>query len=89
MRTQLAVSESDVSSLRAEASKAEELSKETSSLRQALEQAEEGRKVLRQESRREQATLERQLQAAGKTRDQLAEQVLIPPALPCQPHKLA
>ena len=55
--------------------KSEELTKEMSSLRQALEQAEDSRRALSQQSKREQASLERQLQTAGKNRDQLAEQV--------------
>lgn len=76
VRTQLAASKSDVSSLKAEVSRAEELTKEMSSLRQALEQAEEGRRTLAQQSKREQAALERQLQTAGKNRDQLAEQAI-------------
>lgn len=52
------------------------MSAECDKLRQALEQAEEGRKAQVQEGRREQASLERQLQAAGRDRDQLAEQVM-------------
>lgn len=58
-------------------SKAEELASEVDSLQQALQQAEEGKRAVAQDTRREQALLERQLQAAGKNRDQLAEQVTI------------
>ena len=76
MRSQLAASESSLSSLKAELSKAEAQAKEVSSLQQALEQAEQGKRALVQDWQREQAALERQLQAAGKNRDQLAEQVL-------------
>ncbi len=76
MKAQLAAVESDASSLRAAAARAEDLSGECDKLQQALEQAEEGRKAQVQEGRREQASLERQLQAAGRDRDQLAEQVM-------------
>ena len=76
VRSQLAASESSVSSLKAELSKAEAQAKEFSSLQQALEQAEQGKRALAQDWQKEQALLERQLQAAGKNRDQLAEQVL-------------
>ena len=76
VRSQLAASESSVSSLKAELSKAEAQAKEFSSLQQALEQAEQGKRTLAQDWQKEQASLERQLQAAGKNRDQLAEQVL-------------
>ena len=57
-------------------SKTEAQAKELGSLQQALEQAEQGKRALAQDWQREQAALERQLQAAGKKRDQLAEQVL-------------
>ena len=76
IKAQLAAVESDASSLRTAATRAEDLSAECDKLRQALEQAEEGRKAQVQEGRREQASLERQLQAAGRDRDQLAEQVM-------------
>lgn len=77
MRSQLAVSQSSISSLKAELSKAEAQAKEFSSLQQALEQAEQGKRALAQDWQREQASLERQLQAAAKNRDELAEQVLL------------
>lgn len=83
MKAQLAAVESDASSLRNAAARAEDLSAECDRLRQALEQAEEGRKAQVQEGRREQASLERQLQAAGRDRDQLAEQVMPYTALIC------
>ena len=76
IKAQLAAVESDASSLRTAAARAEDLSAECDKLQQALEQAEEGRKAQVQEGRREQALLERQLQAAGRDRDQLAEQVM-------------
>ena len=76
IKAQLATVENDASTLRAAAARAEDLSAECDKLRQALEQAEEGRKAQVQDGRREQALLERQFQAAGRDRDQLAEQVM-------------
>lgn len=76
VRTQLTASESSVSSLMAELSKAEAQAKEVSRLQQAVEQAQRDKRAVAQEWQKEQASLERQLQAAGKNRDQLAEQVL-------------
>lgn len=76
VRSQLTASESSVSTLKAELSEAEAQAKELSRLQQALEQAERNRRAVAQEWQKEQASLERQLQAAGKNRDQLAEQVL-------------
>ena len=73
----MAASESSVQCLKAELSKAEVQTKELSSLQQALEQAEQGKRALAQDWQKEQASLERQLQAAGKNRDQLSEQVLL------------
>ena len=67
--------------MKAELSKAEVQAKELSRVQQALEQADRDKRAVAQEWQREQASLERQLQAAGKNRDQLAEQVLtfLPP----------
>lgn len=76
IKAQLAAAEGEMSSLRSEAERVQTLAGECEQLRSALEQAEEGRKAQSQEGRREQALLERQLQAAGRDRDQLAEQVL-------------
>ena len=76
MRSQLAASESSLTSLKAELSTAEAQAQELSRLQQAVEQAEQGKRALAQDWQKEQASLERQLQAAGKKRDQLAEQVL-------------
>ena len=76
IKAQLAAAEAEMSALRSEAARVETLGGECEQLRSALEQAEEGRKAQTQEGRREQALLERQLQAAGRDRDQLAEQVL-------------
>lgn len=76
VRSQLTASESSVSSLKAELSKAEAQAKEVTRLQQAVDQAERDKRAVAQDWQKEQASLERQLQAAGKNRDQLAEQVL-------------
>ena len=76
VRSQLAASETSVSSLKAELLKAELQTKEFASLQQALEQAEQGKRAMAQDWQKQQALLEGQLQAAGKNRDQFAEQVL-------------
>lgn len=76
VRSQLATSEATAASLKAELVKAEAQTRDFGSLQQALEQAEGGRRALAQNWQKEQAVLERQLQAAGRDRDQLAEQVL-------------
>lgn len=76
MHSQLAASEATAASLKAELLKAEAQAREAGSLQQAVEQAEQGRRALAQDWQKEQALLEKQLQAAGRNRDQLAEQVL-------------
>lgn len=76
VRSQLAASEATAASLKAELLKAESQAREAGSLQQAMEQAEQGRRALAQDWQEEQALLEKQLQAAGRNRDQLAEQVL-------------
>ena len=78
VRSQLAASEAAVAALKVELVKAEAQAREVGSLQQALEQAEQGRRAVAQDWQKEQVLLERQLQAAGRNRDQLAEQVLSP-----------
>lgn len=75
VHSQLAASEATAASLKAELLKAEAQAREAGSLQQAVEQAEQGRRALAQDWQKEQALLEKQLQAAGRNRDQLAEQV--------------
>ena len=78
VRSQLAASEAAAATLKVELVTAEAQAREVGSLQQALEQAEQGRRALAQDWQKEQVSLERQLQAAGRNRDQLAEQVLSP-----------
>ena len=75
LRGLLTTAQAEAKSLQGELAKAHGSAADSEKFQQALSQAEEGSRALLQERRREQALLEKQLQATGRDRDQLAQQV--------------
>lgn len=64
----------EAAKLKAEAAKAEALAGQCQGLSKDLEEAKEGRRLVTMESQKQRGLLEKELQTAGKARDQLAEQ---------------
>lgn len=72
--SQLAAAEKAAAKLKADAARAEVLAGQCQVLNKDLEEAKEGRRLVTMESQKQRGLLERELQSAGKARDQLAEQ---------------
>ena len=75
MASQLAAAEKEAARLRPEAARAGALAGQSQGLMKELEEAKEGRRLVTVESQKQRGLLEKELQTAGKARDQLAEQV--------------
>ena len=67
--------EKEAAGLKADATRAEALAGQCQGLSKELEEAKEGRRLVTVESQKQRHLLERELQTAGKDRDQLAQQV--------------
>lgn len=80
--SQLAAAEKAAAKLKAEAARAEVLAGQCQVLNKDLEEAKEGRRLVTVESQKQQGLLEKELQSAGKVRDQLAEQASLPAMYP-------
>ena len=78
MASQLAAAEKEAARLRPEAARAGALAGQSQGLMRELEEAKEGRRLVTVESQKQRGLLEKELQTAGKARDQLAEQVSQP-----------
>ena len=79
--TQLAAAEKEAAGLKADAKRAESLAGQCQRLTKELEEGKEGQRLVVLESQKQRTLLERELQAASRDRDQLAQQVTLPPSL--------
>ena len=77
----MAVAEREAAGLKADAKRVEALAGQCQRLTKELEEAKEGQRLLVVDSQKQKSLLERELQAAGKDRDQLAQQVRLLAAL--------